>query len=228
MFECLVIPLVLLFSVIVIYSQRERVVGKRIANREFNLSLFIILAVFLLFSILSSLRSDSWWSDSLTLLFVFLTISSWISLFALTIKKQRAGEILLDMGRSPDSLFTVSLGVLNLILFLFIVFLEKETILNSIKEQIRWFFMLSSILVTIISRLRRMLFTETGFFWWNLIRYENIASYSWEYDKPNVLSLVLKKRIWFQGVINIPVPMELKNTVKMILMGKVDSQKASL
>ena len=227
MFACLVIPLILLLSVIVIYSQRERVVGKRITDREFSLSFFIILAALLLLSILSAFRSDSWWSDSFTLLFVFLTISSWISLFALIFQKQRAGEILLDMGRSPDSLFTVSLGVLNLILLLFITFLERETILGSTKEQIRWFCLISGTLLVILSGLRRMLFTQTGFLWWNLIRYENIASYSWEYDKPNVLSLVLKKRIWFQKVISIPVPIQLKNTVKIILMGKVDSQNAS-
>lgn len=228
MFECLVIPLLLLFSVIVIYSQRERVVGKRIANREFNLSLFIILAVFLLFSILSASRLDDWVLDSSNLVYVFFTISYWIIIFNLIIQKQRAGEILLDMGRSPDSLITVLLGVFALIGYLYVAFLERETILDSTEEQIRAFFQITLALSIILSGFRRMFFTRAGFLWGNLIRYENIASYSWEYDKPNVLSLVLKKRIWFQKVINIPVPMELKNTVKMILMGKVDSEKARL
>lgn len=228
MFECFVMPLILLLSVIVIYSQRERVVGKRIADREFSLSFFIILAVFLLFSILSASRLDDWVLDSSNLVYVFFTISYWIIIFNLIIQKQRAGEILLDMGRSPDSLITVLLGVFALIGYLYVAFLERETILDSTEEQIRAFFQITLALSIILSGFRRMFFTRAGFLWGILIRYENIASYSWEYDKPNVLSLVLKKRIWFQKVINIPVPMELKNTVKMILMGKVDSQKASL
>lgn len=227
MFECLVIPLLLLFSVIVIYSQRERVVGKRIADREFSFSFFIILAVFLLFSILFAFRSDNWWSDSLTLLYVFFTISYWIIIFDLINQEQRAGEILLDMGRSPSSLINLLAGILALFCYLYAASLDKETIFSSTKEQIRWICMISSTLVFIISGLRRMLFTDTGFLGWSLIRYENIASYSWKNDKPNILSLVLKKRIWFQKVISIPVPIQLKNTVKIILMGKVDSQNAS-
>jgi len=191
------------------------------------LSFFIILAALLLLSILSAFRSDSWWSDSFTLLYIFYTISYWIIIFDLIIQKQRAGEILLDMGRSPSGPVGSLLGVLALLIYLYVAFLEKEIIFSSTPKQVHLFFQISLALFIIFSGLRRMTFTETGFLWWNLIRYENIASYSWEYDKPNVLSLVLKKRIWFQKVISIPVPIQLKNTVKIILIGKLDSQNAS-
>lgn len=228
MFECFVIPIIFFLGVLVAYSQRERVVGKKAVGREFKISFYSLLASLLFFLIISTFTSGDWKSNLFTLVFGFLTIIYWIIIFEPIIQKQKAGELLLDMGRSPYSLISILLGALVLIGYLYIAFLEKETILGSIKEQIHVFFQISLTLVLIISGLRKMFFTETGFLWWSLIRYENIASYSWEYDKPNVLSLVLKKRIWFQKVISIPVPIELKNTVKIILMGKVDSQKASL
>ena len=222
----LFIPLIL-FIALITYSQKEQLIGKRATVREIKVFFYSLLASLLIFLIISTFTSGGLKSNLFTLIFGSLTIIYWIIIFDLIIQKQRAGEILLDMGRFPSGPVGSLLGVLALLIYLYAAFLEKEIIFSSTSKQIHLFFQISLALFIIFSGLRRMLFTQTGFLWWNLIRYENIASYSWEYDKPNVLSLVLKKRIWFQKVISIPVPIQLKNTVKIILMGKVDSQNAS-
>jgi len=135
------------------------------------------------------------------------------------LRKQEAGTLLADLGRTSHNKISLSVSLLYLVILVYL-FLEFALwyLGFGLYFLLYWclFFQFSWLLVLSFSKLE---FRENGIcFQYSLIQWHRINSYIWEQSKPNTLIIRYKPRLQpFSSFIKMVIPTRYKNKVSNIL-----------
>lgn len=211
------------------YLAAEPMVGREAARRNFRYLIPWLLFGFALVFIISLVEKYSGVSFFDTLAAVgnvlgAVGISAW--LLGWVLRKQKAGALLADIGKTSQNKLLLLIGLLlaaYAALMTWLLFtlvsdgLPKDTSLELELPRLAFLWSMASCLIAI--GLSKLEFRENGIsFMYSLIKWQRINSYGWEKSKPNTLTIQFKPAFpLFPGFMSMAIPVKYKDTVTHIL-----------
>ncbi|MBD1862361.1 MULTISPECIES: DUF5673 domain-containing protein [Trichocoleus] len=222
----------LIFFVVIVgslwfgYLTEEKMVGPEAARRNSRsatpLFLFWLpLSGFALFFVVEQLGRYGW--VSFHILYAVSISAWWMSWF---FRKQEAGSLLADVGRTPQSKFLFWIGLLQVALVVFQTWLFFTSTLTRSPEYSSLYLEISRLVLwwsiagfTIAVGLNKLEFRENGIcLVHSLMRWQRINSYTWETDKSNVLTIRFKPRFpLLPSFASLAIPANHQEVVSRIL-----------
>lgn len=204
------------------HLEAERKIGREAARRNLHCTIpWVLLSGFALVFVISLLERYSW--VIFCILFVAAIGAELISWF---FKKQKAGSLLVDLGKTSKNKSDLWLGLFGVAVAVFQTWFFFTLVSHEVPESISlkseifklfwwWFFAVHST----ARSLDKLEFRENGIcFMGAFIRWQRINSYAWEPDKPNVLTIRFKPRFpLVPGFMSITIPEQHKRGVGDIL-----------
>ena len=212
------------------YTKAKGTIGREAAQRNLRFTILSLLALFTIYFLIFRNYGISGCTifSSVTLsTLVGVWLLGWIS------QKQKAGSLLLDVGRNPQYKFMLWVGLLEAAvaalqtLVLFSQVSQKLPLYMSLKEGVfQVIFYWSFAIYLIASGLSRLEFRENGTcFMYSLIVWQRVNSYKWEQTRPNILTIRFKPWFsFFPGIVSMNIPAKHRNTVSQILNERVPNQ----
>jgi hypothetical protein len=196
---------------------RERMIGHEAARRNLRYAVPWLLFGFALAFTIPLFGRYGWVS-----FYILYAVGISIWLISWFFRKQEAGALLIDIGRTSQNkfvfwigLFEVAVAVLQTWLFFMLVSngIPKYTSLELEISRLVFWWSVASFFVAI--GLNKLELRENGIcFMYSLIKWQRINSYDWELVKPNVLTIRFKPRFPLSpGSMSIAIPEEHKKDV---------------
>ncbi|MBW4490890.1 MAG: hypothetical protein KME12_24255 [Trichocoleus desertorum ATA4-8-CV12] len=214
------------------YLTEEQMLGREAARRNsrdaITLFLFFLLPGFALIYVVQLLGSYGW--VTFHILYAVAISAWWISWF---FRKQKAGFLLADAGRSPQSKFLFWLGLIEVAFLVFVTWLFLRPALNETPEYVslealsRLVYWWSIVSFCLALGLNKLEFRENGIcYMYSLMRWQRINSYTWETDKSNVLTIRFKPRFpLLPNFTSLAIPVKHKEMVSRILAEQLPGKR---
>lgn len=226
----LLIPLAV--ALVLGYAISRSMIGKKAAGRNLLTATLLFLLMLGLIVALFSLPNP-WRDYSLSAIFVLFSVLLWISILSWPQRKRRAGSLLWNLGRPTThramliagGLFALS-AILQTIMFAqFVIkgFPESYNTPEFYLSQIILYW--STAFYCLWAGMSRLQLRENGiYFKFGFIRWEQVASYKWEGDKGNTLTVWLNQRLPIFQTRSWVIPSAHKATIERILAYHVSSR----
>lgn len=199
--------------------------AKKAAWRNlFAIALILLLIVGLIAALL--FLPQPWQDFSFSSIFILFSLILWSNILTWSRRKKRAGSLLWNLGR--PSTYRVMLVVS--LLFLVSATLQTIVFIGLLKKGFSQSYPLPEYYVSQVilywttafyfywAGLSRLQLRENGiYFKFGLIEWEQIASYQWEGDKANTLTVWLKQRIPLFQTRSWAIPLVHKSAIERIL-----------
>ena len=203
------------------YVAAERMVGREAARRNLRYAVPWLLFGLAFAFVIPLLGRYGW--VSFCILYAGETSAWLISWF---FRKQEAGSLLADIGRTSQNKFMFWIGLIEVAVAVLYTWSFFTLVSNGVPEYtslelegskvILWW-SLASFLIAI--GLNKLEFRENGTcFMYSFIKWQRINSYTWEPAKLNVLTIRFKPHFpLFPGLMSIAIPAKHKDVVARIL-----------
>ncbi len=216
----------LLFSLAFIlgitYASTADMMGHEVAQRTTHLTLIIFLLL-IPFGFLGYLTGKYGLIGSQ----IFVTVTVIVWLLSWSVQKQKAGILLLDIGRNEDfwatqvlmGLAYAAFAVYNVWSFLRQVLRGDFQYVSLVTKFSDFAFWLTLAIFLILQGFSKTEFRTNGICtYFRFISWRRIKSYNWEPSKPNILTIRYKPRFpLFPKWMSWPIPIRYKEAVSHIL-----------
>lgn len=211
------------------YVAAERMVGREAARRKLRYTIPSLLFGFALALVIPLLGKYGWVS-----FYILYSIGIGAWLISWFFRKQEAGSLLADTGRSSQNKFMfwiglieVAVAVLQTWLFFTLVSngVPKYTSLEMEVSKLIFWWSFASFFIAI--GLNKLEFRENGIcFMYSFIKWQRINLYKWEPTKPNVLTIRVKPLFpLLPGFMSIAIPAKHKDVADGILDERLRGKK---
>lgn len=208
--------LIVFIALVIGYGFRKREIGSKAALKEIAYSAVIIGIIIILICVGYLVFSPKYDKNYELVLFLFMTGVIWAQFFSWLWRRSQAGSVLLDLGRSRQSLWSL-IGGAGFILLGFLSLVDKPNESN-LEGILKVFFYFSLGLNILFRGSRRLDVREHGFSCVErFIKWDRIKSFSWEGEKALTLALRLYRRFLSFSIQNIAVPPHLKDKIEELL-----------
>ena len=141
-------------------------------------------------------------------------------------RKQKAGALLLDVGRTWHNKFLLWIGIAEVAVAAFITWVSwvsltefsdpSNTVVDAFLKIIFWW---TLALLIVSLGLNKLELRENGLcFLYNLVPWQRMKSYTWEVDYPNTLTIRLRPRLmFFPDTMSIKVPEAHRHNIDQVL-----------
>jgi hypothetical protein len=192
------------------YVIAERMIGREAARRNLRYAIPWILFGFALAFTIPLFGKYGWVS-----FYILYAVSISIWLISWFFRKQEAGALLIDIGRTSQNKFVFWIGLFEVAVAVFQTWLFFMLISNGVPKytsleleisRLVFWWSVASFFVAI--GLNKLELRENGIcFMYSLIKWQRINSYAWELAKPNVLTIRFKPRFPLSpGFMSIAIP----------------------
>lgn len=207
------------------YVISRSMIGQKAAGRNLlTTSLLFLLIAGLIFTLLA--LPHPWQDISLSVIFMLFSVILWISILTWPRRKRQAGSLLWNLGRPTThrvmllaSLLFVLSAILQTSLFFGLArkgFSEGYNLPEYYLSQIILYW--TTAFYFYWAGLSRLQLRENGiYFKFGLIRWQQIASYKWEGEKNNTLTVWLKQRVPLFQTRSWVIPLVHKAVIERIL-----------
>jgi hypothetical protein len=204
------------------YATAERMIGREAAQRSLRYVLPLLLFGFAIAFLIPLLGKYGWVS-------FYILCSLGISIWLLNwfFRKQEAGTLLLDIGKTAQNKLLFGVGLIGVVVAGSMTWLFFEQVLRELpqygslgKEVSKLVFFWSWAIYSMLLGLSKLEFRENGIcFMLSFIVWQRVKSWDWEQDKPNTLTIRLKPQYplsfsWFMSMV---IPAQHREAVSYIL-----------
>ncbi len=207
------------------YVISRSMIGQKAAGRNFlTATLLFLLIAGLIFALLA--LPQPWQDISSSVLFVLFSVILWFSILTWPRRKRHAGSLLWNLGRPT----THRVMLIASVLFVFSAILQTTLFVNLARQGFPTGYNLPEYYLSQIilywttafyfywAGLSRLQLRENGiYFKFGLIKWEQIASYKWEGEKNNTLTVWLKQRFPLFQTRSWIIPLVHKAVIERIL-----------
>lgn len=216
----------LIFSVVMIgaavgsgYLVGAIILGRKAASRNVRYGLpWLLMGFALAFVFATLMRWQRPSSDLFSLAYVMVVLT-W--LLSWPVRRQDAGEVLLNAGRTLQHKLLFWIGILEVGVAIYftwpsLIVPVRSVEYISIPQIVFWWVFAIFFLVLGLSQLE---LRENGFcFMYTFVRWQRIKSYAWEPSRPNTLTIQVKPYLpLMPGFISITVPSSHRDAVEQIV-----------
>lgn len=218
----LVIPFVIVL--LLVYAINRSMLGEQAAFRNLlNSLLFLPLAAFIMGIFF---LPQPWKNYTAIVLFTTLSVTFWSKLLTASRRKKQAGYLLWNLGWPLNhkylllsSTLFLSIAILHTVVFIALAsqgFSEKYASLEFYLAQIILYW--SGAFYCLWAGFSKLELREKGiYFQFGLVKWQQIASYKWEGETANILTVWLKQSLPFFKTRSWQIPSELKNPVERVI-----------
>lgn len=202
------------------YAIAEGMMGREAAQRNLRYAfpelLFGLATAFLI----SSLGKYGWVSFYILAVGISIWLLSWV------VRKQEAGVLLLDVGKTVQNKLLFWFGLFQLAGAGFMTWLFSEQVsrgllqyssLGTESSKLAFYWFLGIFFMAL--GLNKLEFRENGIcFMFSFIAWQRVKSYHWEQSKPNTLTIRFKPRyLLLPGFMSMAIPAKHRDAVSHIL-----------
>jgi hypothetical protein len=203
------------------FAIAERMLGREAAQRNLRYSLPLLLFGFLIGFLFFSLGKYGWIS-----FYILCAVGNSIWLLSWFFRKQEAGALLLNIGKTSQNKFFFWFGLIEVAFtgsMTWSFFRQVSGELpqyNSLGTEVAQLVLFWSLAISFISLgLSKLEFRENGIcFMLSFIAWQRVKSCNWEQDKPNTLTIRFKPRYpLIPEFISMSIPAKHRDDVSHIL-----------